>query len=48
MIRPRVVIPIHYNTFPQIAQDNLAFSRRVEAETASRALALAPGEERML
>ncbi len=48
LLSPTWVVPIHYNTFPQIAQDSLAFSRHVEAETTSRALVLAPGEERML
>lgn len=29
MIRPQVVLPIHYNTFPAIAQDPAAFRRLV-------------------
>jgi L-ascorbate metabolism protein UlaG (beta-lactamase superfamily) len=33
MIRSKVVIPIHYNTWPLIAQDPVAWKKRVEAET---------------
>lgn len=44
MLRPGVVVPCHYNTFPPIEQDAEAFRSRVEAETASRVIALKPGE----
>lgn len=43
-LRPKVVIPCHYNTFPGIAQDSAAFKATVEAETDARCLLLAPGE----
>lgn len=44
LLEPRLVIPIHYDTFPLIAQDALAFKARVEAETAARCTPLQPGE----
>lgn len=42
-LRPRWVIPIHYDTFPPIRQDAAAFAERVRAETDAAALVLAPG-----
>jgi len=33
MIKPKVVIPAHYNTWPLIEQDPAAWKERVEAET---------------
>ena len=33
LLEPKVVIPIHYDTFDVIKQDPHAFARRVEAET---------------
>jgi L-ascorbate metabolism protein UlaG (beta-lactamase superfamily) len=44
LIRPRHVLPIHYNTFDLIAQDALAWAKRVEAETETRVHVLKPGE----
>jgi L-ascorbate metabolism protein UlaG (beta-lactamase superfamily) len=44
LIRPRHVIPIHYNTWDLIAQDAPAWAARVEAETSTKAHVLAPGE----
>jgi L-ascorbate metabolism protein UlaG (beta-lactamase superfamily) len=41
-IEPKVVIPIHYNTFDLIAQDPEAFRDRVGARAEVRALQ--PGE----
>lgn len=32
-IKPKVVIPLHYDTWPPIAQDSVAFARRIEVET---------------
>lgn len=43
LLRPRRVVPIHYNTFDLIAQDPQAFARRVAAETQSECVVLAPG-----
>ena len=42
MIRPRVVIPMHYNTFDVIRQDPKAFADRVGK--AARVVILEPGE----
>ncbi len=44
MIRPRHVIPVHYNTWDLIAQDAGAWAARVEAETDTKAHVLQPGE----
>jgi L-ascorbate metabolism protein UlaG (beta-lactamase superfamily) len=44
LLEPRVVIPIHYNTFDVIQQDPHAFAARVEAETPARCVVLKPGE----
>jgi L-ascorbate metabolism protein UlaG (beta-lactamase superfamily) len=44
MIQPKHVIPVHYNTWPLIKQDPLAWAVRVEAETPTKAHVLKPGE----
>ncbi len=44
LLRPKVVIPIHYNTWPLIAQDPQAWKTRVEAETETKVVVLNPGE----
>jgi L-ascorbate metabolism protein UlaG (beta-lactamase superfamily) len=44
LLEPRVVIPIHYNTFDVIQQDPHAFAARVEAEPPARCVVLKPGE----
>jgi L-ascorbate metabolism protein UlaG (beta-lactamase superfamily) len=44
LIKPRHVVPIHYNTFPAIAQDVAAWAERVEAETDARPVILEPGD----
>ena len=44
LVRPKVVIPIHYNTFPLIAQDANAWAVRVAQETTTHAVVLKPGE----
>lgn len=44
MITPRHVIPIHYNTWPLIAQDPNDWARRVESETSAKVHVLKPGE----
>lgn len=43
-IRPRMVIPIHYDTFPVISQDPVAWAARVEELTSSRVVVLTPGQ----
>ncbi len=44
MIRPRHVIPVHYNTWELIAQDAEAWKARVESETEAQVHVLKPGE----
>lgn len=44
LLRPRVVVPVHYDTFPPIRQDGAAFAARVRAETDAAAVVLRPGE----
>jgi L-ascorbate metabolism protein UlaG (beta-lactamase superfamily) len=44
LLRPRRVVPIHYNTFPVIQQDPHAWAARVEVETGVSAEVLAPGD----
>lgn len=44
LIQPKVVIPIHYNTWELIAQDPQAWKQRVEAETQTRCVVINPGE----
>lgn len=45
LLRPGLVIPYHYNTWPLIAADPAVFKTRVEEETGSRCIILAPGEQ---
>lgn len=44
LLEPKVVIPIHYNTFDVIKQDPYTFARRVETETPSRCVVLKAGD----
>jgi L-ascorbate metabolism protein UlaG (beta-lactamase superfamily) len=44
LLQPKVVIPIHYNTWDLIAQDANAWAQRVEQETSTKAVVLEPGE----
>jgi L-ascorbate metabolism protein UlaG (beta-lactamase superfamily) len=48
LIRPKVVIPIHYNTFDLIKQDADAWAERVRQETDSEVVVLKPGESHSL
>ena len=45
MVRPKHVIPVHYNTWPVIQQDPLAWAARVEDETDTSAHVLKPGDD---
>ncbi|MGQ9598098.1 MAG: metal-dependent hydrolase [Anaerolineae bacterium] len=45
LLEPKVVIPIHYNTFDLIKQDPYAFASQVETETQARCVVLKPGEK---
>jgi L-ascorbate metabolism protein UlaG (beta-lactamase superfamily) len=44
LIRPRHVIPVHYDTWKLIAQDAPAWAKRVETETGAKVHVLKPGE----
>ena len=44
MLKPGVVVPIHYNTFDVIKQDAHAWAKRVHKETGAKAAVLNPGE----
>jgi L-ascorbate metabolism protein UlaG (beta-lactamase superfamily) len=44
LLRPKLVVPVHYNTWELIAQDPQAWKERVEAETETRVLLLKPGD----
>jgi L-ascorbate metabolism protein UlaG (beta-lactamase superfamily) len=48
LIEPRVVVPVHYDTWELIAQDPKAWAKRVEAETNTTCVLLAPGESYQL
>lgn len=44
ILKPKLVIPIHYNTFPAIEQDAEAFKRAVESETESEVVMMQTGD----
>jgi len=44
MIKPKHVIPVHYNTWPVIEQDPFMWAARVEDETDTKAHVLKPGD----
>ena len=44
LLVPKVVIPIHYDTFDVIKQDPQSFAARVEGETSAQCLVLKPGD----
>jgi L-ascorbate metabolism protein UlaG (beta-lactamase superfamily) len=44
LLRPKHVIPIHFNTFDLIAQDGTAWASKVEAETGAKVHVLKPGQ----
>lgn len=43
LVKPKLAIPSHYNTWDLIAQDANAWAKRVEAETGTKVHVLAPG-----
>jgi L-ascorbate metabolism protein UlaG (beta-lactamase superfamily) len=45
LIRPRLVTPMHYNTFPPIVQNASEWAQRVNAETQATPVVLDPGNE---
>ncbi len=44
LLKPRFVLPIHYNTFPPIAQDAERWAERVLRETNTKPIVLKPGD----
>jgi L-ascorbate metabolism protein UlaG (beta-lactamase superfamily) len=44
LLKPKHVIPVHYNTWELIEQDPKAWAKRVEAETETKVHVLEPGE----
>ena len=44
LLKPRKVVPIHYNTFPPIRQDAEAWAARVKRETDAEPTVLKPGD----
>jgi len=44
LIQPKKVLPIHYNTWPPIAQDAAAWAQRVRKETQAEPVVLQPGD----
>ncbi|BAF59596.1 MAG: metal-dependent hydrolase [Pelotomaculum sp.] len=44
MLKPKTVIPMHYNTWPLIEQDPAEFKSAVEAATSAEVKILSPGE----
>ena len=44
LLKPKKVVPSHYNTWPPIAQDANKWAERVRAEAKCEAVVLAPGE----
>lgn len=44
MIKPKIVIPMHYNTFPVIKSEPGEFKKLVEATSPSKVVILKPGE----
>ena len=44
LLRAKLVVPMHYSTFPVIQQDASAWAERVEGETSSRVLLMQPGD----
>lgn len=44
LLQPKLVMPIHYNTFDLLNQDAQAWKQQVEAETSAKVVILKPGE----
>jgi L-ascorbate metabolism protein UlaG (beta-lactamase superfamily) len=43
LLKPKKVIPSHYNTWPPIAQDPNKWAERVKAETKAEPIVVSPG-----
>lgn len=46
LLKPRLVVPMHYNTWDSIVQDPHAWKAMVEARTTAEVLVMEPGESR--
>ena len=44
LVKPKLAVPCHYNTWPPIAQDGDAWAKRVEAETDTKVHVLSAGD----
>jgi L-ascorbate metabolism protein UlaG (beta-lactamase superfamily) len=44
LLKPKKVIPSHYNTWPPIEQDPQKWAERVRAETSAEAVVVRPGQ----
>jgi L-ascorbate metabolism protein UlaG (beta-lactamase superfamily) len=44
LLEPKVVVPVHFNTWDVIAQDGAAWVKRVNEETDAKGVLLSPGE----
>lgn len=44
LIQPKIVIPMHYNTFDVIIQDPLKFKQAVESKTNTKVIIMQPGQ----
>ena len=44
LLKPAIVIPCHFNTFPVIEQDAEAWAQQVRSTTSAQPVILAPGE----
>jgi L-ascorbate metabolism protein UlaG (beta-lactamase superfamily) len=44
LIQPKIVVPMHYNTFDVIRQDPILFKQLVEAKTETKVYLIKPGE----
>lgn len=44
LIRPKIVLPMHYNTWPSIEQDPKEFERLVKKSSKAKVVLLKPGE----
>lgn len=43
LVKPKVAVPCHYNTWPYIEQDGQAWAKRVEDSTSTKVQVLEPG-----
>ena len=44
LLCPKLVVPVHYNTWELISQDPQPWKTRVEEETGAKVILLKPGE----